>query len=208
MPPLVFIHVIAGYLGLLTGFTVMVMPKKGNRLHKKLGILYFILMMTATLLAILLSILHPGRMFLFFIGVFTFHSLLGGFLMIAKRYKKLKWVLIPLSIIGFANGGFMIYTQSIVLVIFGSLQLLLAFADMKMFFTKELHPLQIVKAHAGKMAGSFTAATTAFGVNVVFTGGDWWHWLLPTLIITPVSTWWGIQLDRKRKALLAKTENN
>ena len=197
MPPVVFIHVILGYLGLLAGLIVMVMPKKGNSLHKKLGMFYFITMMSSTLLAIYLSI-NGAKIFLLCIGIFTFHALLGGFIMVQKRYCKFKWVFIPLSLIGLVNGIFMIYTGAIVLIAFGSLQLLLSYFDTKMLFKKNIHPLEIVKSHAGKMSGSITAATTAFGVNVVFTGGEWWHWLLPTLIITPISTWWGIKLDKKR----------
>ncbi len=207
MPPLVLIHVIIGYLGLLSGLIVMIMPKKGNIRHKKLGMFYFVCMTISTSLAMYLSIVHD-RMFFLFIGIFTLHSLFGGFILTAKRYKKFKYLLIPLAVIGLGNGVVMVTSGSIVLIAFGSFQLLLALLDIKMLLAKNLHPLQIVKAHAGKMAGSFTAATTAFGVNVIFTGGEWWHWLLPTLIITPISTWWGIQLDKKRKALLVKIKDD
>ncbi len=202
MSPIVLAHVVAGYLGLLAGLIIMVLPKKGNRLHKKLGMAYFILMAISTSLAIILSILHPKMVLFLFIGIFTLHSLLGGFITTAKRYNKLKWLMLPLGIIGLANGAYMMYTGAIVLMIFGGLQFLLGITDIRMFLNKKLHPLQVIKAHAGKMAGSFTAATTAFIVNVVFTGGEWWHWMLPTLIITPISTYWGIKLDKKRKALL------
>lgn len=204
MSPIVLIHVIAGYLGLVSGLIVMILPKKGNRIHKKIGMVYFILMAIATCLAILLSILHPNRIFFLFIGIFTLHNLLGGFITTVKRYQKLKWMMLPLGIIGLANGAYMIYTGAIVLMLFGGLQFLLGVTDLRMFFNKDLHPLAIIKAHAGKMAGSYTAATTAFIVNVIFTGGEWWHWMLPTLIITPISIWWGIQLDRKRKSNLSQ----
>lgn len=204
MSPLVLTHVIAGYLGLVSGLIVMILPKKGNRVHKKIGMVYFILMTIATSLAILLSILHPNRIFFLFIGIFTLHNLLGGFITTVKRYQKLKWMMLPLGIIGLANGAYMIYTGAIVLILFGGLQCLLGLTDIRMFLSKNLHPLSIIKAHAGKMAGSYTAATTAFIVNVIFTGGQWWQWMLPTFIITPISTWWGIQLDRKRKSIMSK----
>lgn len=202
MPPIVFVHVVLAYLGLISGLIVMIMPKKGNKMHKKLGMFYFISMMSATLLAIYICIIRPDRIFLLFIGIFTFHCLLGGFMLTHKRYPKYKWVFIPLNIVGLVNGICMIYTGSIVLIAFGLIQLLSACLDVKMFFNRNLHPLQIVKAHAGKMAGSFTAATTAFGVNILFSGADWWHWLLPTLVITPISIRWGMKLDKKRKEMI------
>lgn len=203
MTPIVIVHVITGYLSLLIGLLVMIIPQKGNPVHVKLGKSYFITMSISGITAIIMSLLFPGRLIFLFIGVFTLHSLFGGFIMVNKRYKKWKIWLLPLSVIGIINGVYMIYTGAIVLMIFGSLQLLLAVVDFRMYLNKAIHPLQVVKAHAGKMAGSFTAATTAFAVNVLFTGSSWWHWILPTLIITPISTWWGIKLDKKRKKLIS-----
>lgn len=201
MSPLVMIHVITGYLSLLLGLIIMIMPNKGNSIHSRLGKFFFILMLVSGSTAVIMSLLFPNRLIFLFIGIFTLHSLLGGYVAVNKRYKKWRWALLPLAIIGVLNGAYMIYTGVVVLIIFGSLQLILGITDFRMYLNKNIHPLQVVKAHAGKMAGSFTAATTAFTVNVIFSGGQWWHWILPTLIITPISTWWGIKLDKKRKKL-------
>ncbi len=203
MSPLIFLHVIAGFSGLGSGIMVMVMPNKGNKLHKKVGMFYFISMMVSTILSIYLSI-SINNTWLLCIGLFTFHMLCGGFLSTVKRMKKYKYLFIPLAVIGLGSGIFMIYTGMIFLIVFGALQLALVIQDLLMISKKQPHPIDIQKAHAGKMAGSFIASCTAFAVNVIFTGGEWWQWLLPTFVITPLITVWNIQLSKRKRKLLNK----
>lgn len=203
MTPLTFIHVLAGCSGLASGIIVMSMPNKGNKLHKRVGMFYFISMSVSTILSIYLSIAIHST-WLLCIGLFTFHMLMGGFLSTVKRMKKFKYLFIPLSIIGLGAGVYMIYTGVIFLIVFGALQLSLVIQDFMMIAKKQPHPIDIHRAHAGKMAGSFIASSTAFAVNVIFTGGEWWQWLLPTIVITPLITFWNIQLKNKKRKLLSK----
>jgi uncharacterized membrane protein len=200
MTPFTFIHVIAGMTGLGSGIVVMAMPKKGNTLHKRVGMFYFIAMLVSTVLSIYLSI-KTNSIALLSIGVFTFYMLVAGYLSTPRRIKKFKILFVPLFILGFISGGYMVYTGVIFLVVFGGLQIWLVLQDIWMVLKKDLHPLTIAGSHGGKMAGSFIAASTAFAVNVVFTGEAWWHWLLPTLVITPLITKWNIDLGRKRRKL-------
>lgn len=203
MTPLTFIHVIAGCSGLTSGILVMSLPNKGNKLHKKIGMFYFISMLVSTLLSIYLSIAIKN-VWLLSIGLWTFYMLVGGFLNTVKRMKKFKYLFIPLAIIGLGSGIFMLNTGIIFLMVFGAIQLVMVIQDVLMLIKKQLHPIDIQKAHAGKMAGSFIAATTAFAVNVIFTGGEWWQWLLPTFVITPLITFWNIQLSKRKKKMLNK----
>jgi uncharacterized membrane protein len=204
MAPLIFIHVLAGFSGLATGIVVMAMPNKGNKLHKKIGLVYFITMMVSTVLSIYLSIL-VNKMFLLYIGFFTLYMLLAGYISTPRRVKKFKWLFIPLSVMGLISGFYMISSGIIFLVVFGALQTWLVVQDLWMLRKKDIHPLDIAGSHAGKMAGSFIAASTAFAVNVIFTGGEWWHWLLPTFAITPLITIWNIQLKKRKQKLLDRT---
>jgi len=203
MTPLIFIHVIAGCAGLASGIFVMAMPNKGNKLHKRVGMFYFISMTISTLLSIYLSWdIHST--WLLCIGLFTFHMLMGGFLSTVKRMKKFKYLFIPLSVIGLGSGVYMMYSGIVFLMVFGGLQLVMVLQDILMMTKKQLHPIDIHKAHAGKMAGSFIASSTAFAVNVIFTGGEWWQWLLPTFVITPLITFWNIQLQNRKRKLIKK----
>lgn len=204
MSPLILIHVIAGFTGLGSGVVVMAMPNKGNKLHKKIGLFYFIAMMVSSILSIYLSIVI-GNLPLLSIGIFTFYMLLAGYVTTVKRIQKFRWIFIPLSILGLGSGIYMISSGIIFLIVFGGLQIWLVVQDIWMLRKKVIHPLDIAGSHAGKMAGSFIAASTAFGVNVIFTGSEWWHWLLPTFAITPLITFWNIQLKKRKKKLMAKT---
>ncbi len=203
MSPLILIHVIAGFTGLGSGVIVMAMPKKGNKLHKKMGLFYLIAMMVSSILSIYLSIVI-GNMALLSIGIFTVYMLWAGYITTVKRIQKFKWMFIPLSILGLASGIYMINTGVIFLIVFGGLQVWLVIQDLWMLRKKVIHPFDIAGSHGGKMAGSFIAASTAFGVNVIFTGSEWWHWLLPTFAITPLITFWNIQLRNRKQKLMAK----
>jgi hypothetical protein len=203
MSPLILIHVIAGCSGLASGIIVMALPNKGNKLHKRIGLFYFISMMISTLLSIYLSIKINSHGLLS-IGFFTFYMLVGGYLCTPKRYKKVKYLFIPLALVGIGSGAYMISTGVIYLVVFGAIQLWLVAMDLLMMRKKNVHVLDLTRSHAGKMAGSFIAASTAFGVNVIFTGGEWWHWLLPTFAISPLITVWNIQLLKRKRKLLSK----
>lgn len=203
MSPLIFIHVLAGFTGLGSGIVVMAMPNKGNKTHKRVGMFYFIAMLISTILSIYLSIVINNTALLS-IGFFTFYMLVAGFISTPKRIKKFKWMFLPLSIIGLGSGIYMISTGIIFLLVFGGLQIWLVMQDILMIRKKNLHPLDIAGSHAGKMAGSFIAASTAFAVNVIFTGGEWWHWLLPTFAITPLTVIWNIQLRKRKQKLMAK----
>jgi uncharacterized membrane protein len=200
MTAFTLIHVIAGMAGLGSGIVVMAMPNKGNQLHKKVGLFYLISMLVSSVLSIYLSI-KINNIALLAIGVFTFYMLVAGYLSTPKRIKKFKGVFLPLFILGLVSGGYMIYIGVIFLIVFGVLQIWLVLQDIRMLIKKDLHPLVIAGSHGGKMAGSFIAASTAFAVNVMFTGEAWWHWLLPTLVITPLITKWNIDLNRKRQKL-------
>jgi uncharacterized membrane protein len=204
MSPLILIHVVAGMTGLGSGIVVMAMPNKGNKLHKKIGLFYFVAMMVSTILSIYLSFLIEN-MPLLSIGVFTFYMLLGGYITTVKRIQQFKWMFIPLSLFGLASGIYMVTSGVVFLVVFGGLQIWLVIQDIWMLRKKSIHPLDIARSHGGKMAGSFIAASTAFAVNVIFTGGEWWHWLLPTFAITPLITFWNVQLRKRKKKLMART---
>lgn len=203
MSAFTLLHVIAGMTGLGTGIIVMAMPNKGNKTHKRLGMVYLISMLVSTLLSIYLCF-KINSTALLSVGLFTFYMLLSGFISVPGRYQKLKYFIFPLAAIGIFSGVYMIMTGVIFLLVFGGLQIVLVIQDLLMLRHKKPHPLDLTGSHAGKMAGSFIAASTAFAVNVIFTGGEWWHWLLPTFVITPLITRWNIQLAKRKKKLMAK----
>ena len=203
MALLSMIHATAGFAGLASGLAIMIMPNKGNRTHKKMGTLYFTSMGFSSMLSVIMSVQLNHPIFLS-IGGFTLYMLLAAYLSLPVRFEKLKKLFYPLALVGIACGMYVIYTGIIFLVVFGALQLLLVLQDLRMIWSKKTSALELVRSHARKMAGSFIAATTAFGVNVIFTGNAWWHWMLPTILIVPQIFVWNYQLCKKKSPLTTK----
>ncbi|MCX7743301.1 MAG: hypothetical protein N2167_01920 [Flavobacteriales bacterium] len=191
------IHAAGGFIGLACGLAVIIIPNKSNNWHKKLGKLYFISMIISSILAIFISFQMKHMIFLS-IGGFTLYMLFSAFISLRSRFETWKKLYYILAFIGFACGMYMILTQIVFLVVFGLLQLLLVLQDLWLIRSEKNDDLHLLRSHAGKMLGRFIAATTAFAVNVVFSGDAWWHWLLPTLLIMPLIIIWNYRLRRKK----------
>ena len=80
---LLYLHILTGSISLLVGLIVILL-KKGNNQHEKLGSLFYYSMIISSLVAIPMSIIHPNY-FLFAIAIFTLYLLLS-----AKRYLSIK----------------------------------------------------------------------------------------------------------------------
>ena len=66
---LLIVHIANGATGLIAG-TINLIRRKGDLLHKRIGLVFTYAMILAGISAIILSILHPNN-FLMIVGVFT-----------------------------------------------------------------------------------------------------------------------------------------
>ncbi|WP_298303097.1 DUF2306 domain-containing protein [Flavobacterium sp.] len=196
---LLVLHILGGSISLLLGLFIMI-TKKGNRIHKIVGKIYFYSMLTAAIVALPMSYLHPNY-FLFIIGVFTAFMLLSG-----KRYLLKKktsdvtstdWLLTIIMLIfglGFLGFGMLNLIKNeffgIVFIAFGSISLLFVGQDYKNFKGKSSVKNYWLTTHIQRMTGSYIASVTAFIVvnNTILP--DIIAWLLPTLIIVPLIIKW------------------
>lgn len=71
------VHVVSGYTALTSGAVVMI-TKKGNRVHRLLGRIFFYSMMGVTVSSFALSF-YKNIPFLFYIGIFVFYQAYSGF---------------------------------------------------------------------------------------------------------------------------------
>ena len=81
---ILILHILSGFTSLLLG-TIVLIRKKGDRLHKKLGFIFTLTMVVTGLCAFYLAFIHPN-IFLFVVGVFTIYLAISGYRMI--RLKK------------------------------------------------------------------------------------------------------------------------
>jgi hypothetical protein len=180
-----FIHVIAGIISLITGLIGM-LSKKGSKLHNKLGIVFYYAMCIIFITTVLFFIIYPDKVkyqFFLGVGIISFYPNWSG-----KRMLSFKKVFNPLPIdkimaiaIGFVGIGMFIYAYllksnadsdsqllKILFVVFGITCLLNSYGDVTAYFGfRKIEKLHWLFAHGGKMLGAYTAAVTAFSVNIV-----------------------------------------
>lgn len=188
-------HIIAGFISLLLG-TFILIRKKGDKIHKKLGKIFAIAMVANGLFAFVLSYLHPN-LFLFIVGVFSIYLTITGYRAVGLRNRSkgekskiFDFVLTALMCIAsivFLYFGIALLINSnifgIVLCLFGLISLRLCYIDYKRYKnTSEPEKLEWLKNHLGRMTGAYIAAFTAFLVvnNTLLPG--YIAWSLPGLI--------------------------
>ena len=213
------IHIMGGLLGLSTGIWIMI-GKKGNKRHRKLGKVFSVAMMATGLSSLVLSVLHPSQ-FMFMVGVFTVYMVGTG-----NRYLKLKllnkhqkpkmidWILSGIMLLsgllflllGIRNLMYSNYF-GFVFLLFGFLGLQYVRNDYRNYQGKAKALNYWLSEHIQRMTGAFIASSTAFlVVNAKYLPEFipiMVYWLLPTFILTPLIIKWTNQYTVQKKS--AKT---
>lgn len=186
-------HAIGGFVSLVSG-TISVIARKGNRWHKKAGMVFYYGMMVAGISGIIASMI-PGHEspFLFVVGLFSVYLVLSGYR--ALRFKRvreqrsLRWdKVIAWSMVLVAIGMLFFGLRAVVggavmgwvLVVFGAIGLLNAVGDLKAMRDLKTLRKKALRLHISKISGGYIAAFTAFFVtNGVLPA--LLSWLLPTV---------------------------
>lgn len=195
---LLFSHVTAGIVALLTGLMVFLL-KKGTILHVNIGTIYTYMMYVVFISGTIVSIVH-SNLFLLTIGLFSFYMVLSG-----VRYNRVRSVVMvskidPVITVFFALcflsmlllGVFAFMKGVVGLGIILSVFTVIGFSLLKhdfSFFIQKKHPKERLfwkREHIGRMIGSYIAATTAFAVNNIHLEPDFITWLLPTALGVPL----------------------
>lgn len=89
---LTYSHITCGVLVLLIGLVIMIAQPKGNTVHKKLGMLYYLSMCWISLSSIIGMLFFKFYFFLFPIAIFSFHLVYSGYRSIKlKNSSKAFW---------------------------------------------------------------------------------------------------------------------
>ena len=194
--PLLYLHILAGFISLGIAYFLLFI-KKGNKRHKKLGMIYVYGMSTIFVTAIPLSLLGEFNPFLFVIAIFSFYLAFSGYRQgrdrngAREQIDKVLGVFITATSILFYSMAVNLYliedSMWITSVIFGSVALVFGINDFRrMKLIERPNFYDRTNLHLNLMLAGTIATTTAFIVTLDPFATLWMNWVAPTIIGTPI----------------------
>ncbi|MFN8300373.1 MAG: hypothetical protein U0T75_14830 [Chitinophagales bacterium] len=190
---LLYTHIVSGMIALASGAVTLSLAK-GGKLHRRIGLVFFMAMLLVSFSALAISIITHNN-FLLAIAVFSFYMNFTGYRFLQNKIFKYQWFDWAVLLSGGLIAGFMVTTLNTVLVVFGALLSVMVVQDV----LKQTRGEEVIKQarrrkvldHIGRMVGTYIATCTAFlVVNVKNVNPAWLPWLLPTFIGTPFIFYW------------------
>ena len=194
--PLLYLHILAGFISLGIAYVLLFM-KKGNKRHKKLGIIYVYGMSTIFVTAIPLSLIGEFNPFLFVIAIFSFYLAFSGYRQgrdrngAREQIDKALGIFITATSILFYSMAVNLYliedSMWITSVIFGSIALVFSINDFRrMKIIERPNFYDRTNLHLNLMLAGTIATTTAFIVTIDPFSTLWLNWIAPTIVGTPI----------------------
>jgi uncharacterized membrane protein len=194
--PLLYLHILAGFISLGIAY-VLLFIKKGNKRHKKLGMIYVYGMSTIFVTAIPLSLLGEFNPFLFVVAIFSFYLAFSGYRQgrdrngAREQIDKVLGVFITATSILFYSMAVSLYliedSMWITSVVFGSIALGMGINDFRrMKIVERPDFYDRTNLHLNLMLAGTIATTTAFIVTLNPFSIDWLNWVAPTIVGTPI----------------------
>ena len=173
--PLLYLHILAGFISLGIAY-VLLFIKKGNKRHKKLGMIYVYGMSTIFVTAIPLSLIGEFNPFLFVIAIFSFYLAFSGYRQgrdrngAREQIDKALGIFITAASILFYSMAVSLYliedSMWITSVIFGSIALVFSINDFRrMKIVERPNFYDKTNLHLNLMLAGTIATTTAFIVT-------------------------------------------
>ena len=194
--PLLYLHILAGFISLGIAYLLLFI-KKGNKRHKKLGMIYVYGMSTIFVTAIPLSLLGEFNPFLFVIAIFSFYLAFSGYRQGRDRNGAREQIDKVLGVFITAT-GILFYSMAVSLflikdsmwitsVLFGSIALVLGINDFRrMKIVERPNFYDRTNLHLNLMLAATIATTTAFIVTIEPFATNWFNWVAPTIVGTPI----------------------
>lgn len=187
------LHIASGFLALLCGL-ISIISKKGGKLHRFSGKVFFYAMLGVCFTSVYISLVKDNS-FLLVVGIFSFYLNYFGFMALKNktlRPKALDWIVIGITTV---SSFYMVYSMNVVLMVFGGIGFYAIIRNLAtsihVLQNKELPHMLWLKRHIGMMTGAFIATATAFLVVNANSFRSlalpaWFFWLLPTFLLVPL----------------------
>ena len=192
------IHILAGTIALLAA-AFAICSEKGKKIHITAGKTYYWGMVCIFLTALPMSII-TSNVFLFLIAFFSFYLAFAG-----RRFAQnrkgiaaiVDWIAVGLMIAaGLGMWVLAVFysiennSQYITLTVFGFIAIALGYTDYKTYKQQEATGKKRIARHLTNMLAGTIAVVTAVLVVNVDIEPQWLPWILPTVILVPVISWW------------------
>jgi len=192
------LHIIGGFIALVSGLIAM-LTRKGGRLHRLNGKIYFGGMTAVFISAVILSVAHHLP-FLLMVGFFSYYMVVRGYRILhLKKLGRgqvpgvLDWAIVVIA------GGFILYLSvwgiiksvagvglGYAGIVFGVIGCSFLVGDIRKFRKPPTEKMHWWFTHIAAMCGGYIATVTDFVVVNVQMNPGWVPWLLPTAIGTPL----------------------
>ncbi|MGV0829018.1 hypothetical protein F0358_06830 [Empedobacter brevis] len=204
---IIYIHAFFGGIGLISGTVVMVI-KKGNAIHKKMGKVFSVGMLVSSILSLVICAFpHHHNSFLLMIGIFTIYMILMGNRILKYKRKNyenkldkiISGTMLLISIVMIIYGLLPLFSNhgiGILFLIFGFLGGFMSYRDFVLYNNPENYKKWTMN-HVGKMVGAYIASVTAFLVAGAGFGGNIYFWIVPSVIGTIYIFSWSKKLNKK-----------
>ncbi len=210
MPASLILHITTGFIALVAGL-VAILARKGMKIHRTAGKIYFWAMLAVAATAMFMSLMKDLDFFLM-LSMFAFYSAYAGFRVIRNKTRRASpadWLMTAGAL---ATCVFMLTSGNVILIVFGVIFAFLAVSDGRDFLKKEANSLKSKRwllVHITRMMSAYIATVTAF---VVVNLGDivpqQWNvavWLAPTVLLTPLIMFWTRKYSSKKTPAPVRT---
>jgi len=213
------LHIASGFTALVIAPLAMI-ARKGGDAHRRWGKIFFYAMAVVATTAVVIGIIRPN-IFLALVAVFSFHMVASGYR--ALFHKRLHegqkpgtMDLLLQGTAGFINGGLLVWgitnfmlgnrsSSTIIFIAFGMIGSLMVWRNLQRFYKRSHDKHEWLYDHMTGFLGGYIATVSAFSaVNMEFIKPVWLQWLWPTLLGSPLITYWirhyRAKLSRGRRA--------
>ena len=203
---LIITHVILGSIALISG-TISIIAKKGNKLHKKSGkVFYYVLLISAFISLFVALMPNHKSPFLFCLGILSLYFIIGGYRSLKFNKENVSFLLdkiialiiILLGVVMILYPILLNVKMNIVQLNFGFVSIIFGIIDLLLIRDLNKIKKKWLSIHLSKMISGYIATITAFIVNQ-FNFGIW-RWFIPSIIGSIYIIYWLSKLNKKNAA--------
>jgi len=222
---LTLIHVGFTAVAILSGIIAMIAKPKGNKLHKKSGLVYFYSFIGIAIFGLLMVFIKYRDLFLG-VTIFNTYLIVMGYRAVHYKRTKANWVDWTMLTIFFCSGLLFLfsgikmygiffqadYGWGVIRVFYAILVFYIFFFDLRYFRNKASDKKAWLYYHMEKMLLSFTALIS--GVLLRFSDYffpkdlKWTFWITPYLVCLPLIAYWVSKYKTKKKKIEIISNDN